>query len=205
MTRTIRWAAPALVALGALGIALPALAQERGQERPGTTPGAQTGMQQGRVNVDQAKQIASLIEQGQLSLADATRMAERHASGIALTVNCSIEPATATPGQPRPGTGGQEGAREGQQPGQPGQPGRTGQTDKPGQPGAQPAGGQRLVYTVTVFNQEDERVQTVRVDGKDKKVMEDAGMRPGERPEQRPGQRPEQRPEDRPEPQPRPR
>jgi hypothetical protein len=129
MTRVTRWAVPALLALIPFGVALPVLAQ------------AAAGGGDNR-----AKEIATMIEGGQLNLADATQLAERHAKGIALRADCQLVPAPQAPA-----AGANRGASADQ---------------------AQPAEN-RLVYTITCFVKDQEQVQTVRVDGRTKKVIEE--------------------------------
>jgi hypothetical protein len=139
----VQLAAPAIIGLAALGlIGLPALAQQTGK------PPA--------VDVNRAKQMAALIEQGQLNLRDATAMAEKHVKGTALEVTCRIESAE-PPSSPSPAP---------QPPTPPVEPGR------PGAYSAQTAqpGGQRLIYDVSCFAKD--RLQTVRVDGMTKHVID---------------------------------
>lgn len=135
MSRIARWTAGALVAIVPLGIALPALAQ-----RGGAQPSA---------DVNHAKEMVQLIEQGQLSLADATKIAEKHVKGTALSASCQMLM-------------------------QEGQPGAGG---KPGGPSADQAGtaGKRLVYSISCYA--GENVHVVQVDGQSKKVIEGAPAR----------------------------
>lgn len=101
-------------------------------------------------DVQRARQMAQLIASGQLNLRDATSLAERHVKGTALEAVCDIQAGPA--------------AGEGDKPGKP---------DKPGGPALEPApddGGSRLIYEITCFA--DERIQTVRVDGQAKRVID---------------------------------
>jgi hypothetical protein len=119
-----------------LGLVLPVLAQ-RADER------------QHPQDVNPAKEIVKLIEQGQLNLVDATKLAEKHAGGHAIRVNCEIR------------AGGQR-PEDAQKPAQPGKPGGpSAQVDEPT--------GKRLIYDITVAAKE--RVQMVQVDGLTKKVV----------------------------------
>jgi hypothetical protein len=140
----VRWAVPALVGLACVGlVGLPAIAQSG--DKP-TTP-----------DVSRAKEMAALIEQGQLNLRDATALAEKHAKGTALDVSCTLEPAGP---QPLPGA-----------PIMP--PGEQSGPDRPkGGPSVQieRSGANRLIYTVSCFAKD--QVTTIRVDGLAKKVVE---------------------------------
>lgn len=143
MSRTVlRWGVPSLVLLGSLGLAgWPALAQYGGQPSAG--------------ELDRAKEMAALIEQGQMNLRDATAMAEKHCKGTALEARCTIEGAEPQP-QPVPA---------------PGEP------DRPRGPSLQKAQpeGKRLVYEVSCFVKD--QLQTVQVDGLSKKVLDASGQK----------------------------
>ncbi|MEP0845277.1 MAG: hypothetical protein HRF50_00490 [Phycisphaerae bacterium] len=130
-----RWTAGALVAIVPLAIALPALAQ-RGGAQPSP-------------DVNHAKEMVTLIEGGQLSLADATKVAEKHAKGTALSASCQI-----LMNEGQPAAGGNPGGSSADQAG---------------------AAGKRLVYSVSCYA--GERVQVVQVDGLSKKVIEGAPAR----------------------------
>lgn len=131
MTRVTRWAIPALVALVPLGWGLSALAQRAGEQ-----PAA---------DVNRAKEMTELIEQGQLNLRDAAAVAERHVKGPALEVMCSIEAGGIEPSdQPKSGA--------------------------PGEGDPEQVAGKRLVYEVCCFA--DEKIQAVRVDGLTRKVVD---------------------------------
>ncbi len=139
MTRvkTMRWTLAALIPALALLVILPAVAQRPdGQDRSQEPPG-------GDVNV--AKEIVRLIEAGQLSLTDATELAEKHVDGEALRVICHVVAEDAS----RPGGDG----------------------SRPSPDGAQPAG-KRLQYEIACFSKDKDKVQEVRVDGLTKKVSE---------------------------------
>jgi len=149
MSRLIKWGLPTLVILVPLAlVGLPTLAQDYGQQ-----PGKH---QPGPVNVDveRAKEMAALIQQGQLNLRDASAMAEKHCKGTALEAKCEIQR-----GEPR------------QQPKPPEQP-------KPRGPSAQekdkmqkePSTGNRLLYEVSCFAQD--KLVTVRIDGLTKAVID---------------------------------
>lgn len=141
MRRVTRWAVPALVALVPLAMCMPALAQ-----RAGGSPD----------NVNQAKAIVALIEQGQLNLADATKLAEQHVKGNALSATCEIKPGAAMPGADKPGADKKEHPR--------------GPSARDGQPT-----GQHLIYQITCFAKD--KVEVVQVDGRTRKVIEPASKR----------------------------
>ncbi len=139
----------ALVALIPLSlVGLPALAQHAGK------------MAGGDLQANQAKEMAALIQQGQLNLRDATALAERHVNGTALEAVCTIENGAPqlTPAEPK-------------------KPGGPSAQERPMPPTAQ-SGGKRLVYEVSCFA--NDKLQTVRVDGMTKQVMggEHQGMQP---------------------------
>jgi hypothetical protein len=129
MARIARWTVPLLVALVPLGIVLPTMAQ-RGDAQPRET--------------NHAKEMVMLIQQGQLNLADATRLAEKHAKGTALGASCELR-SDAAPGREPGGAGG------------------------PSEDQAQ-SGAKRLIYNITCFA--NDKLQTVQVDGLTKKVIE---------------------------------
>ncbi|RJP42494.1 MAG: hypothetical protein C4547_00170 [Phycisphaerales bacterium] len=127
-----RWAIGALVLTVPLAMILPAVAQrEGGQEQP-------------KEDVNIAREIVRLIEEGQLSLTDATQLAEKHVKGEALRANCHVEMGDAKP---------------------------AGSSLRPAPGGGQPAG-KHLVYDVTCFAKEKGEVQEVKVDGLTRKVLE---------------------------------
>lgn len=109
-------------------------------------------------DVQRAKEMAQLIAAGQLNLRDATALAERHVKGTALEAMCNVQ------------GGGPTKPEEG------GKPGKPDKGDKPGKPGGpadesgQEIAGKRLIYEITCFA--DERIQTVRVDGQAKRVID---------------------------------
>jgi hypothetical protein len=123
-------------------VGLPASAQQTGKPPP--------------VDVSQAKQMATLTEQGQMNLRDATALAEKHVKGTALEAACRVEIGEPPP-SPNPAP---------QPPTPPGEPGRSGpysaQKEQPG--------GQRLIYDVSCFAKD--KLQTVRVDGLTKRVID---------------------------------
>jgi hypothetical protein len=145
MKRVARWATAAVVVLVPLGIILPAIGE-------GGSP-----------DVNNAKQMVSLIEQGQLNLADATKIAEKHIKGTALAVNAGI----------------QQGERNPQNPAE---------REKPGGPGAgageEKSYSMRVVYDITCFA--NDKVEMVQVDALTKKVIEKEGeeKKEGEKKEQ---------------------
>lgn len=85
-----RWAAGmavVLIPLGLLGMHASAQQTEKSEKMRG--------------NVDQAREMAKLIQQGQLNLRDAAEVAERHLKGTALEASAAIEPTVrARPGDP---------------------------------------------------------------------------------------------------------
>ncbi len=120
----------ALLAAVPLCIALPVLAQR--------SAGA---------DVERARDIAQLVQQGQLNLRDATALAERHIKGIALEATCTVQAGPEmrpAPGQNR-GPQVQEGAQRGQ-------------------------ASKRVIYSLTCFA--EDKLHVVRVDALAKKVME---------------------------------
>jgi hypothetical protein len=129
MTRVTRWALGTVVALVPLGIVLPSIAQRAGEPRQGST------------DLEQARQMAQLVEQGQLNLRDATALAEKHCKGTALEATCDFQ-------------GGPDAAPE-----------RGGPDAAPPKDGAGP----RLVYEINCFAKD--KIQAVRVDGLEKKVI----------------------------------
>lgn len=127
MRRTLRWAVPVAAALVPLGILLPAWAQKADDRPPG--------------DVNQAREMARLLEQGQIGLADATRIAEQHVKGYAIQARCEIQRGPAP----------QDGAPPAEQ--------------------MQPAADARLVYDVSCFARESQQIQKVQIDGLTKKVV----------------------------------
>jgi len=123
----------------ALAVTAPAFGQ-RAEDR-------QDNRQGSRDNADSrdAKEIITLIKQGQLDLAAATKLAEKHVNGTAIRATCAIRNAEQERGDERtpPGDSAQ----------------------------AQPTG-RRLVYDITCFA--EDKVQLVQVDGLTKRVIERA-------------------------------
>jgi len=103
-------------------------------------------------STDQAKEMAELMGDGQLDLTGAVELAEKHCKGIALEVRCNLQGAQSD----RPGAPGEKPAPGGAE-----------------DPAAKSAGGERLIYEVSCFVKDKDQVQTIRVDGKNKRVMED--------------------------------
>jgi hypothetical protein len=95
------------------------------------------------MNHAQAKELADLIRTGQLNLLVATEMAEKHAKGTALDARCEIHV-------------GDFGDSE---------------SVRPAKPTKDPSAGKRVIYHVACFA--DDQLQTVRVDGLTKKIIED--------------------------------
>ncbi len=145
-----RWAFPALLGFAALGLAtLPLRAQSTNQ------PSA--------IAVNQAKEMAALIEQGQMNLRDATTLAEKHVKGMALEVTCAVEPTEPQlPSSTPPRMGEQPQPAPERPPGERPPGGPYAQKEKPGT--------RRLVYTVSCFAKD--QVQSIQVDGLTKKVIE---------------------------------
>lgn len=139
MTRTIRWAVPAIAALVPLGFALPSLAQRAGEERP------RAAAQAKEKAVNHARELAELIEQGQLNLRDATALAEKHVKGTALEATCDIRLGMVSPEKP---------------------------AQKPGGPQAEDTrrSGKRLIYEISCFA--EDKIMSVRVDGLQRKVVD---------------------------------
>ncbi|HMQ15853.1 MAG TPA: hypothetical protein PKC49_07760 [Phycisphaerae bacterium] len=135
MARIARWTVPLLVALVPLGIVLPTMAQ-RADAQPRET--------------NHAKEMVMLIQQGQLNLADATRLAEKHAKGTALGASSELR-SDAAPGREPGGGGG------------------------PAEDQAQ-SGAKRLIYNITCFA--NDKLQAVQVDGLTKKVIEPVRPQP---------------------------
>lgn len=140
MSRTGKWAVGAL-ALIPLGLGIPLIAQSAGKPD----------------DRNRAKTMAELIKAGQLNLADATDLAEQHTRGTALQATCDI-------------VRGDDKSRTRNQPGQGGGPqDRTMQDDQRDRD-RQPAGGERIEYTVCCFA--DGKIQSVRIDGQSKTILD---------------------------------
>jgi hypothetical protein len=161
-----------LMVLGLAG--LPALAQQHGNQPQRNPNPAQAETPQHMpaplmsrirdIDVTQAKEMAHLIRQGQLNLRDATAIAEKQSSGTALEVVCRIEPTT--PLTPRMGQTGKPGATR-----QPGEAKKPVQAAKAGaNREKEDTAGRRLVYEVSCLA--NGKLQTLRVDGLTKKVLE---------------------------------
>lgn len=140
MTRVTRWTLGVVVALVPFGIVLPSIAQRAGEPKQGSS------------DLDRAKEMAQLIEEGQLTLRDACVMAEKHCKGTALEVRSTIQPgATAQPGAPR---------------GEPTPGARAEDEDRSDQKDPK---GRRLVYQVNCFAKD--KLEIVRVDALERKVI----------------------------------
>jgi hypothetical protein len=136
MNRSVRLIASTLV-LVACGVAYPALAQRAGQDADDKKPDARA----------MAKEMAQLIQQGQLNLRDATALAEQHVKGVGLEATCDIQPGLLQPERDsKRGPAAQD-------------------TD---QRAAQQ--GKRLVYEITCFA--NDKIMVVHVDGLGKKVID---------------------------------
>lgn len=177
MSRAERRWVLAIVAMIALGIAgLSAWAQQAGKAYSGDT--------------NRWKEMATLVEQGQLNLRAAAELAEKHTKGIAFEVRCDIQPIESE-GQPidrektlKPGQPLEKGAPTNPPPdrGEFGSPplGPANPADKaPPKTGAAPReqpGGKRLIYEVSCFAKD--KLETVRVDAMAKKVIEGTDHKP---------------------------
>lgn len=160
-------AAPAALAIISIALGWSAWAQLAGHQpvgqpppeptrpRVGQSPGQPPGQPPDQpiepppaTDIERARAKAELIKQGQLGLRDATAVAEKHVKGTALETTCEIQPGTASGLQPE---------RPAPQP--------------PRGPAAQVSTGEdRLIYRVSCFA--GDRVQTVRVDGLTKKIID---------------------------------
>lgn len=138
MIRVTRWAVPALVVAIPLGVAWSVMAGSAG----------------GAAGLERAKEMAQLIQQGQLNLRDATSIAERHVKGTALEVTCNIQPG-----------GTPAGERHGNPLGEQAEDPAAGEKESP-----EKIAGSRLVYEVCCFA--DDKIQAVQVDGMEKKVID---------------------------------
>ena len=118
----------------------------------GLTAVAQPSGKRQAPEVNRAKEMATLIEQGQLNLRAATELAEKHVKGTALEVKCEF------------------------------QSGPTGEFDhgdkanprpekEPSAGKGLPPGGARLIYQVTCFAKD--KLQLVSVDALGKTIIED--------------------------------
>jgi hypothetical protein len=121
--------------------------------------------------VNRAKEMADLIKQGQLTLRDATDLAEKHVKGTALEAACEIKTGEMKAGSPAPKDrpmpptppGGGDAVQD-PKPGDPPDP----MERKPGE--MERAGGKRLIYEVRCFA--NEKIQVAQVDGMTKKVID---------------------------------
>jgi len=102
-------------------------------------------------DVDRAKEMAGLIEKGQMNLRDASSLAEKHVKGTALDAACEIQP----------GGGGLQPMSD--------DLGAAKPPDKKTESDIKPAE-RRLVYAITCFSKD--RLQKVAVDGLTKKVID---------------------------------
>lgn len=138
-----RWTVGGLALLVPLGLVSVQAWSQRQAENP----------MRDTVQEPHAKRMAELIKEGQLNLRDATQIAEKHVKGVALQVNCVLQPA----GVERAPAGTERGTR-----------------DQPLEEQKDRSAGDRLVYSVSCFA--DERLQTVRVDGQTKRVIDNLGQ-----------------------------
>jgi hypothetical protein len=189
-----RGAFPALVGLLTLGFVIPSIAQRQGDERDTKYRGDSRAP-----DLNEAKEMAKLIEQGQASLSDATELAERHVNGTALEASCEIRTGEiggtddlrleshnsnmpGSNGDPnQPPDPGQRDPNQPRDPNEPQDPNRPGDPNRPMDPNMQQDPntrvgqigsqdqGKRLIYEVCCFA--DNKVHKVRVDGKTKKVI----------------------------------
>jgi hypothetical protein len=103
-------------------------------------------------DVNKARQIAALVAQGQMNLRDATDLAEKHVRGTAIEAAGDVVPPLLPPLDPE-------------------------MRDAPNTTSRKsPAAGKRLVYEVRCFARD--RVQTVRVDGASRKVIDVQELEP---------------------------
>lgn len=110
----------------------------------GLSAWSQQAGQSSHVELNQAKDMAALIQDGQLNLRDATAIAEKHLHGTALQVKCEME-MSSSDAMNHGKSYGAEAKKEG-----------SSQT--------------RLLYEVSCFTKD--KVETVYVDGRSKKVLE---------------------------------
>lgn len=128
MMRLIRSKTVVVVAaVASLGALLPAFAERSGNEKIAEEA--------------RAKDIVKLIEQGQLDLTGAARVAEKHIQGRALRASCQLLPADDAPNSA------------------PKSKARTDQKNRP----------MKLVYTITGFSKD--QLQVVHVDALKKEVI----------------------------------
>lgn len=102
-------------------------------------------------NLSEAREIAALIAKGQLKVADATQMAEKHVTGLALEATCCVEP-----GEPLSSVKSET------------TPPKTDPAAHPARP--EPSAERRLIYEVPCFAKD--KVMVVRIDGSAKKVID---------------------------------
>jgi len=126
----------------------PSLAQPA-REPPGEPPKPTPPPAPGRLN--EAREIAALIGRGQLKLADAVNLAEQHAKGVALEVECRVEP-----GEPLKADVGVPPPPKEPVPNPPPKP--------------EPSAERRLIYEIPCFAAD--KIQLVRIDGASKKVID---------------------------------
>lgn len=131
--RIAKLAVPMIVGIVSLAIMLPVMA-DRNSDRE-------------TQNVDVAKRKVALIQQGQLNLMDATKLAEKHSKGTALSGGCEIQSSEPTATEEAPG----------------------GQAAD-----AKQAENERLIYNITCLTKDQEEVQPVLIDGLTKKVVENS-------------------------------
>jgi hypothetical protein len=194
MSPVRKWGVPTLVVALPLGMILPVFAQHARE---------QAGHPNQMGQVADGRQIAKLIEQGQLNMSDATETATRHVKGVAIRAECEVQMGQIEAGE----RDREQGSADSQsQPGEQPDRNRTGNdqsnnqagNSQPGnnqsgnnQPGRERGAnersgmnesGQRLVYEITCFVEDKNQVEVVRVDGKTKKVIQggDTNVRPNQ-------------------------
>ncbi len=135
----------------------------------------------GKIDDNQGKQITELVKQGQLGLADAIKLAERHTNGTAIAAHANLEAGVTSPGGARPTPGGPQNRDPQNRDAQERDPNRP-QERMQDRENRQDMAGKRLVYDVSTFA--DGKVKHVRVDAQSRQVIdEDKGMNDkGERP-----------------------
>lgn len=157
MTRVTRLSFSAAIAI----VPVAFLAAAYSQQDPAKPPGVPAPANQpaSKADMDDAREMAQLMQHGQLNLRDATSLAEKHVKGTALSARCEIQRESPTRAESK----------------HPGGPSANSQ-DKPErrasekQEKAAGATGNRLVYSIACFA--NDKVQTVIVDGQAKKVID---------------------------------
>jgi hypothetical protein len=122
-----------------------------------TTLGQVTGSKSGN-DLAKAKEMAELVQKGQLSLREATTIAEEHVKGTALEGSCDISTTMTPPAKPA-----EPKKPDAVEPPKPPEPDQ-------GKGAKNQTGEKRLMYEITCF--ERDRLQVVKVDGMTKKVVD---------------------------------